>query len=94
MIEVNVSEEFRLKNIEEIKNYLIEEIKENELIGKNHKKVCKTSNHIVHLLILASSVTGRVSISAFTSLVGIPAGITSVINKCKLIIEKKKKEET
>ena len=31
----------RLKEINETRNYFIEEIKQNELISKNHKKVCK-----------------------------------------------------
>ena len=34
-------------------------------------------NYIQHLLILVSTVTGCVSISAFASLVGIPVGIGS-----------------
>ena len=61
----------------ETKNYLIEEINQNESMSKKHKKVSKTLNYIKHLLILASKITGWVSISAFSSLVGIPIGITS-----------------
>ena len=34
-------------------------------------------NYIEHLLILVSTITSCVSISAFTSLVGIPISITS-----------------
>ena len=34
MSEENISQEFRLKNIDEARNYLIEEIKQNELISK------------------------------------------------------------
>ena len=30
--------EFRLKNIDETRNYLLEEIKQNELMSKNHNK--------------------------------------------------------
>ena len=56
------------------------------------------------MLILASTVTGRVLISAFTSLVAVPVGITSSpvklkiyaiatgIKKYKSIIKKKKKK--
>ena len=47
------------------------------MISKKHKKFCTTINYIEHLLILASRVTGRVSIFAIPSLVGIPVGITS-----------------
>ena len=46
MVEETVSQEFRLKNIDEERNYLIEEIKQNELLNKNHKKVCLTLNYI------------------------------------------------
>ena len=45
-------------------------------MSKNCKKVCTTLNYVKHLFILASTVTGCVSISAFTSLVGIPIGTT------------------
>ena len=50
-------------------------MKQNELISKKHKKVYKTSNYTEHLSILASKVTEHVSISAFTSSVGIPVGV-------------------
>ena len=68
MVEENISQEFRLKNIDETRNYLMEEIKQNELMSKKHKKVCTTLNYTEHFLILASTITGCVSISAFDSL--------------------------
>ena len=46
-------------------------------MGKKRKKVCTALNNIEYLLILASTVTGRVSIFTFASLVGIPIGIAS-----------------
>ena len=55
----------------------IEEINQNELMSKKHKKFCTTLNYIEHFLILVSAITWYVSISAFASLVGIPIGITS-----------------
>ena len=79
MAEENISQEFRLKNIDETRNYLIEEIYRNELMSKKHKKVVTTLNHIKHFLILGSTITGCISISAFASLVGIPIGITSSV---------------
>ena len=45
-------------------------------MSKKYKKVCVTLNYIEHFLILASVVTGYVSISASASLLGIPIGIT------------------
>ena len=42
MVEENISLEFRLKNIDETTNYLIEERNLNELMSKKHIKVCAT----------------------------------------------------
>ena len=83
----------RLKNIDETKNYFIEEMKQNELMSKKHKKVCTTLNYIKHFLILASTITGCVSISGVSSLVGILIGITSSaigLNICAITAEIKK----
>ena len=72
--------------------------------SKKHKNVCGVLNYIEHLLILVSTVTGYVSISALASLVGIPVDITisavglkiclinAGIKKYKSIIKKKKKK--
>ena len=97
-----MSQEFRLKNKNETRNYFIGEINQNELMSKKHKKVGTTLNYIEHFLILASAITGCISISAFVSLVGIPIGITSSAKGLKLcaitaeikksIIKKKKKK--
>ena len=76
MSEESMSQEFRLKNIDEVRNYFIEVIKQNELVSKKHKKACRFYNYIEHLIILISTVSGYVSISAFASLVGIPIGYT------------------
>ena len=46
-------------------------------MSKKNKKFCTTLNYIEHFLILASAVTGCISISAFASLVSIPVGITN-----------------
>ena len=71
---------------------------------KKHKKICTTLNCIENFLISASTITGCISISPFTSLIGIPIGITSSatglkicaiaegVKKYKSIIEKKKKK--
>ena len=64
MAEENVSQEFRLKNVDETRNYFLEEVKQNELISKNHKKVCTALNYIEHFVILASKITGCISITA------------------------------
>ena len=44
---------------------------------RKHTKVSTTLHYIEHFLILASTITGCISISAFTSLLDIPTGVTS-----------------
>ena len=40
MTEENVSQEFRLKNIDEKTNYFSEEIGQNDFMSKKHIRVC------------------------------------------------------
>ena len=101
-IDEKISQKYILKTTDEAKDYFLEEIKQNELMTKKHKKVSLTLNYIDHLSIVISAVTGRVSISAFASLIGIPIGNTHLtirlkicpinigIKNCKSIIKKKK----
>ena len=46
-------------------------------MSKKHKKVCRVLNYIEGSLVLISTISGCVSISAFTALAEIPIGITS-----------------
>ena len=98
MTEKNISQEVKFKNIDETRDYLIEEMKQNELISKKHKKVCIVLNYVEHLVILVSTVTGSISISAFASLVGIPIGTENFAVEMEMLattekrkIKKKKK---
>ena len=73
-------------------------------MSKKHKKVSTILNYTEHFLILASAITGCVSISAFASLVGILIEISSSavgskictvtagITKYKSMIKKKKEK--
>ena len=69
--------------MEEARNYFIKQIKQNDIISINHKKVCMVLNYTEHLLILDSPVTGCVSIFVFASLVGIPIGIANLISELR-----------
>ena len=72
-------------------------------MSRKHKKDCTTLNYIEHFLIITSTTTGCITISAFSLLLGIPLEITSCaiglktcaitaeIKKYKSIIKKKKK---
>ena len=69
-------------------------------MSKRHRKDCQTLKYIEHFLILCSTITGCLSISAFASLFGIPVGllvlqicaIAAGIKKYKSMINKKKKK--
>ena len=84
MAEENIIQEFILKNIDETRNYLIEEINLNRLMSKKQEKVCTTLNYIEQFLIVGSTITGCISISIFDSLVGILIGITSSAIELKI----------
>ena len=58
MPEENMNQEFGLKKIDEIKDYLIEEINRNQLMCKKDKKLCRVLNYIEHSLILISTIAG------------------------------------
>ena len=72
-------------------------------MSKKNKKTCKYLTYVEHLFILASTITGCVSISAFDLLVYVSVGITSSavglklgaiitgIKKYHLVIKKKQK---
>ena len=72
-------------------------------MSKKQERVWTTLNYSEHFLTMASTITGCISISVFTSLIGIPIGITSSaiglkicaittgIKKYKSLIKKKKK---
>ena len=68
MAEENIGQEFKLQNIDEIRNYLVEERNRNELISQKHRKVSTTLNYIEHFISCAT-ITGCISISPFASLV-------------------------
>ena len=51
MTEGNISQEFLLTNIDEAKNYFIEEVNQNELMNKKNKRLCMAFNHIEHLIV-------------------------------------------
>ena len=73
-------------------------------MSKNYKNFYRFLNYTEYLFLLISTVTGCVSISAFSTFVGIPIGITSSaiglkiclitagIKKYKSVIKKNKKK--
>ena len=65
---------FRLYEIKKIENYFINEINERKSCSKKLSKYVTTFDYIQKIL---SATTGGVSIISFTSIIGVPAGITS-----------------
>ena len=81
--EDKINQEFKLKK--QMKQDIISLKKYNKMVQsvKNKKKVYGVLNYIEHLLILVSTLTGCVSISAFDQLIGFAIGICSRIkNLC------------
>ena len=62
ILNINILEaaslEFRLRKVDEKRNYLLDKIKHNDLMSKNYKKAYKYLNYVERLFILASAVTG------------------------------------
>ena len=82
MTEENTSQLFRLKNIDETRKSFIEELNQNWLMSKKPISVCAIFSQIEHFLVLASVVTGYISVSDFASLVRFPKDCSNIENLC------------
>ena len=70
-------------SIQGIRKNLLNKIKNNDLMTEKYSKTCKYLNYAEHLLILSSTITGCVSISAFDSLVCVPVRNKNLYNRCR-----------
>ena len=68
-------QQLRLNKINEIKDYLIAEIKEIELMRKRLSKYISFFDYFDKSLIVLSVTTGSVSIASFATVIGAPVGI-------------------
>ena len=68
-------QQFRLMRINEIKDYFLAEIRERELISKNLSKYIASLDYFDKSLNVLSILSGSISIAAFTTIIGVPAGI-------------------
>ena len=71
------NQQFRLNKISEIDDYFITEIKERELMGKKRRKYISFFDYFDKSLIVLLVTSGSISIASFTTVIGIPVGITS-----------------
>ena len=62
----------RLNRIDETRNYFLHQTKLNDLLSEKHKKVFENLNYFKHALLEICPVIGCLSISLFSSIVGIP----------------------
>ena len=75
MVEKNISQEFRLTNIDERRNYFFEETEQKDNY-EAQKSLCNFKSYWT-LSYLVSVVTECIKTSPFASLLGIPIGLTS-----------------
>ena len=73
----NDQECFRLNKINEIKDYFVAQIKEQELMSKRLSKYIASFDYFNKSLIVLTVTTGNISISSFANVIGAFAGITS-----------------
>ena len=74
---LNDQQQFKLKKINEIKNYFVAEIKERELMSKRLSKYIASFDYFDKSLIVLSVTTGSISIASFATVIGAPVGMMS-----------------
>ena len=77
VIPLSNEQQFRLKKINEIKDYFVAEIKERELMSKRLSKYIASFDYFDKSLIVLSVTTGSISIASFATVIGVPVGIVS-----------------
>ena len=70
-------QQFRLKKINEIKDYFVAEIKERELMSKWLSKYIASFDYFDKSLIILSITPGSITIAPFATVTGTPVGIVS-----------------
>ena len=76
-VSLSDQQQFRLNKINEIKDYLVEEIKERELMRKRCGKYVAPFEHFDNSLFVLSVTTGNISIASFATFIEAPVGILS-----------------
>ena len=69
--------QFRLNEINEIKDYFVPKIKERELISKRLSKYIVYFDYFDKYLIVLSGTSGSISIASFVTVIRAPVGIAS-----------------
>ena len=74
---LNDQQQFRLKKINEIKDYFVAEINEREQMSKRLSKYIASFDYFDKSLIALSVATGSISIVSFATVIGAPVGMMS-----------------
>ena len=101
----DTANKYRLDEINKVRDYFNNEIKERKDIIKKLNKYLVSFDYLDKIFITLSASFGTLSIASYASVVGIPAGITGAsltlvftlgmgISKSLLKVTKKKKKET
>ena len=75
-LKMNTANKYRLDEINKIKNYFNNEIKDRKDIIKKLNKYLVSFDYLDKIFIILSASFGTLSIASYASVVGIPAGIT------------------
>ena len=70
-------QQFRLKKINEIKDYFVAEIKERELMSKRLSKYIASFDYFDKSLVVLSVRASSISVASFVTAIGVPVGIMS-----------------
>ena len=76
-VSLSDQQQFWLNKINEIKDYIVAELKQRELMSKRLGKHIAPFDYYDKSLIVLSVTTGSISIASFATVIGAPAGILS-----------------
>ena len=74
---LNNQQQFRLKKINEIKDYFVAEINEREQMSKRLSKYIASFDYFDKSVIVLSVTTCSISIASFATVIGAPVGMGS-----------------
>ena len=94
LIPLSDQKKFRLNEINNINEYFIEEITERQTISKKLNKYAAVLDYIDKTLVDLSATSGGISISLFTSVIGVSVGISSSSFNLIFSLTKKMKEKS
>ena len=94
MNDLNLTEvdKYRLNEINKIKEYFNKEINERKDIINKLNKYIVSFDYLDKIFITLSASFGTLSVASHATVIGIPAGISTGINKSLLQVTKKKKK--